>query len=114
MGTNDVHRGGLGHVQFGLRVPKCYKATVNESETINAPCYEPEALLFRFRPGGSSNGAELGSVRKCRTAIRSGTGDSARPQFPDPGPFLSVPDRALRRRQDVAVETAVPVAAADA
>src|SRR5580658_1531918 len=139
---------------FGSRVPQCYKATVNESETINdaKPWWrgDPDAPLQRslqrnvrvkatpevyiagvalvpggwrsrqalrffevLRPRPSSNGAALGSVRKCRIALRARPGDFARPQFPDSRPFLPVPHRALRRRQDVAPEAVVPVAAAD-
>src|SRR5450631_4437038 len=104
---------------------RCYKASVNESETIT------EAKPFCWvRDGGEtgrvrglrcqvfegvppSNGAELGSVRKCRLALRAWPGDSARPQFPDPRPLLPVPYRALGRRQDLAAAAVVSVAAAD-
>src|ERR1700675_293717 len=103
---------------------RCYKATVNESETITehngfvrfAAAAKPAnsgPTAAGFRPCPTSNGAELGSVRKCRIALRAWPGDSARPLFPDPGPFLPVPHRAVRRGQDLAVEAAVPVAAAD-
>src|ERR1700686_1147050 len=71
----------------------------------------PAVAGFRSRP--TSNGAELGSVRKCRTALRAPPGDSARPQFPDSRPFLPVPHRPVRRRQDLAAAAIVPVAAAD-
>ncbi len=57
---------------------------------------------------------ELGSVRKCRIALRSGAGDPARPQLPDPGAFVPVPHRPVRRRQDVVAAPAVSVAPADA
>src|SRR6187399_1320031 len=105
----------------------CYNASVNESETITeaqpiCPVRTPARpgnggprafgqKAFRSRP--TSNGAELGSVRKCRIALRARPGDSARPQFPDPRPFLPVPDRPVRCRQDLAAAAVVPVAAAD-
>src|SRR5215831_18783090 len=69
--------------------------------------------VCRFPPGPPSNGARLGSVRKCRIALRAGTGDFARPQFRHPGAFLPVPDRPLGGRQDIAAEALVSVAAAD-
>src|SRR5580698_5433593 len=80
----------LGAIDFGSRAPECYKATVNESETIN----EAKLLSFGSRSnrargltppvfGGcrscpSPNGAELGSVRKYRIALRARPGDFAR------------------------------------
>ena len=39
-------------------------------------------------------------LRECRLALRARPGGFARPQFPHRQPFVSVPDRALRRRQD--------------
>src|SRR6476661_8321802 len=81
----------------------CYKATVNEPETITAA--QPLDRVWRSvaaRPRPLANGAELGSVRKCRIALRPGAGGPARPEFPDPGAFVPVPHRPLRRRQDVA------------
>src|SRR6516164_9380721 len=131
---------------FGFGTAKCYKATVNESETITdaKPANLPAPMTFRSscevrcgngarapesgyrrralaRPRFPFSGAgpcrtelELGSVRKRWTAVRPRAGDFARPQFPDPGPFLPVSHRTVRCRQDVAPETAVSVAAADA
>jgi cell division transport system ATP-binding protein len=56
-----------------------------------------------------SSGAELGSVRKCRFAVRARPGDSARPYFPDSGAFLPVSHRPLGRRQDLAAAAVVSV-----
>src|SRR5580692_998289 len=103
---------------------KCYKASVNESETINeakpfcsfrgrseASGLGQPVSGFRSRP--SSSGAELGSVRKCRIALRAWPGDFARPQFPDSRPFLPVPHWSVRRRENLAFEAVVLVAAAE-
>src|SRR6201999_3292833 len=101
---------------FGSRAPECYKATVNESETINEAkhflrfpaagkaCGTGIAGFKGFRSHPSSNGAQLGSVRKRWIALRARPGDFARPQFPHSRPFLSVPHRTFRRRQDLAAE----------
>src|SRR6195256_1580858 len=108
-----------------MTLDRCYKPTVNESETITeaqpicsvrsrSEAGEFGLSVSPFRSHPPSNGAELGSVRKCRIALRAWPGDSARPQFPDPCPLLSVPNRTVRRRQDLAAEAAVLVAAADA
>src|SRR6202046_1557803 len=79
----------LGAIDFGSRAPECYKATVNESETINEakllsfgsrqqPGPWAEAAGFRgFPVSPSPNGAELGSVRKCWIALRARPGDFA-------------------------------------
>src|SRR5271167_2379148 len=122
MGANL--RNDPARAAFGNRARGCYKATVNESETINEA--KPLCLVrgrrsetsgaqpvsgFRSRP--SSNGAELGSVRKCRIALRAWPGDFARPQFPDSRPFLPVPHRPVRCRQDLTPEVAVFVAPTD-
>src|SRR5450755_1878099 len=104
---------------------RCYKATVNESETITehngfvrfAAAAKPAnsgPSAAGFRPFPTSNGAELGSVRKCRIALRAWPGDFARPLFRDPRALLPVSHRSLRRRQDLAPEAVVPVTAADA
>src|SRR5213592_2021119 len=83
---------GRGNQSWEIGRRGCYKATVNEPETITVA--QPLDRMRRSPAGRAprplSNGAELGSVRKCRIALRSGTGDSARPQFPDPGAFLPV------------------------
>src|SRR5882724_6713128 len=111
-----------GFANFGTGALECYKATVNESETINEA--QPLCLVrgrsetggprgSGFRSGPSSNGAELGSVRKCRIALRAWPGDFARPQLPDTCPLLPVSHRSVRRRQDLAFEAVVLVAAAD-
>ena len=121
MGADDMHGRALMHgLVLTMPVartgrPRCYRATVNEPETITVA--KPVDRVWRSAARGPrplSNGAELGSVRKCRIALRSGAGDSARPQFPDPGAFLPVPHRPVRRRQDVAAAPVVPVASADA
>src|SRR3984957_9697268 len=99
----------------------CYKATVNESETITeaqpyCSVHHRNGVLVsgsRSFPGALSNGAELGSVRKCRFALRARPGDFARPEFHDSRALVSIPHRALRRRQDLAAAAVVPVAAAD-
>src|SRR5271154_4819606 len=99
----------------------CYKATVNESETITDAkpfcSVRSRSGLWSsvpgLEPGPRSNGAELGSVRKCRIALRAWPGDFARPQFHDPRAFLPVPHRAVRCGEDLAAAAVVPVAAAD-
>ena len=106
MRANDMHGARLY-----VSLPGCYIATVNESETITAakpfcpvrsqtigpraqssgsgPWFTVQAVSG-FRPRPMSSGAELGSVRKCRFAVRARPGDSARPYFPDSGAFLPV------------------------
>src|SRR6201996_4441469 len=100
----------------------CYKATVNEPETITEAqrvCSVHRRIGLRtcgsqsFGREPSSNGAELGSVRKCWIALRARPGDFARPQFHDSRAFLPVSHRTIRRRQDLAAAAVVPVAAAD-
>src|SRR4051794_33350123 len=80
--------------------------------------FQPGFTPGAARPGTisspTSSGAELGSVRKCRFAVRARPGDSARPVVPDPGAFVPVPHRPLGRRQDLAAAAIVPVDAADA
>src|SRR6478736_7550166 len=71
------------------------------------------ARLRGSRPRPNSSGAELGSVRKCRFALRARPGDFARPFFPDSGALLPVPDRTIGCGQDLAAAALVPVAAAD-
>ena len=95
MGANDVHGAHL----HSDALPECYIATVNEPETITAakpfcpvqcPNQRATRPMFRFglpgsgqvrgfRPRLMSSGAELGSVRKCRFAVRARPGDFARP-----------------------------------
>src|SRR5262245_21857663 len=67
----------------------------------------------RSAPRVAVLGEIRGPIRKCWLALRTGARGLARPQLPHRAAFVPVPDRALRRRQNLADAPPVSVAAAD-
>src|SRR5258708_1851829 len=63
---------------------------------------------------GKLIGEGRGPIRECRAAVRPWAGGPARPLVPHRAPFLPVPHRSVRRRQELAAAPAVSLAQADA